>query len=157
MQGQTGLFSTSRFGSIWFGGRHNWGLFFNDSTDPRVVFKSNAGAARPRVPHELSAVECFHRLEPFEGKQLLKSCTTNGRTGPPTLGRAWRGTATNTSVQTGPLRASRRTTGESRGKLSPRGRPPRPETTSTSSVRPRTAMATKPLPRDTAPRASKPV
>lgn len=158
-RGRRVYFLTSRSGSICFGGADTTGVcFFNDPTDLDVVFKSNAPAARPRVPHELPAAECFHRLEPFERKQLLKSCTTKGRTGPPpTLGRAWRVMATNTSVETGPLRASRRTTGESWGKLSPRGRPPHPETTSTSSVRPRTAMATKPLPRDTAPHASKPV
>lgn len=86
MQGQTGLFFTSRFGSVCFWGQTQLGFVFKDSTDPHVVFKSDAGAARPRVPHQLSAVECFQRLEPFEGKQLLKSCKTKGRTGPPDLG-----------------------------------------------------------------------
>lgn len=85
-RGRRVYFLPLALGASAFGGRRNWGLFFKDSTDPHVVFKSDAGAARPRVPHQLSAVECFQRLEPFEGKQLLKSCKTKGRTGPPDLG-----------------------------------------------------------------------
>lgn len=129
--------------------------FWMDLTEPDVVYVSNTGGGCPRVSAERSAVERFPCLECFKRKQPLKS--RRAEKGPLTLGGTWRATATNTSAQTKPSGASRWTTAESWGTLSLRVRTPHPENTNTLSDRPRTATGTKPLPRDTAPHASRPV
>lgn len=160
VQGQTeqvfwGFFSLSlALGTSTLGSRCKWCLFLflMDLTQPDVVYESNTGGGCPQVSPELSAVERFPCLERFKRKQLLKSC--RAEKGPLTLGGTWRAMATNTSAQTKPSGARRWTTAESWGTLSLHVHTPHLHTLSD---RPRMATGTKPLPRDTAPHASKPV
>lgn len=144
------FFLSLALGTSTLGSRCKWCLFLflMDLTEPDVVYESNTGGGCPQV----LVCEPFPCLERFKRKQLLKSC--RAEKGPLTLGGTWRAMVTNTSAQTKPSGASRWTTAESWGTLSLRVHTPHPHTLSD---RPRMATGTKPLPRDTAPHASKPV